>query len=432
MVDEDRLPRETEDGTGTAASAGASGVGALLRASRLRVGEDLQDVAQMLRIRYPYLQAIEEGNFEELPGPAYASGFVRAYADHLGLDAEEVVRRYKDETSNRSRGGELYVLSPIPESGVPRGALMLLGILLAILAYGGWYLSTANEDLLTNLVPPVPERLSSLLPESASPPAGEPTAEQVTSATPSPAPAPEVVAATPDAVAGEEAESQDQDGSVDVGEAADSQDEGEAPAAATASAPAIPEPDRDAPTEDASTPAVAEEASPVGPAAVAEDAVTEDPDVTPPPTEAVAVAPAPQAAPAATREPPAQESPVATPMPKPTPKPEPQTATPPDPTPTPAPVPAAKGHIVVRARLDSWVQVRDTSNDSLLMTRLLKAGEEYVVPDQKGLKLLTGNAGALDVLVDGQKVPALGPIGAVRRNIALDAALLRAGTATGQ
>ncbi|HJO68942.1 MAG TPA: helix-turn-helix domain-containing protein, partial [Rhodospirillales bacterium] len=73
------------------------GVGALLRASRLRVGEDLRDVAANLCIRYLYLEAIEEGRYADLPGPTYAIGFVRAYAEHIGLDSDEVVRRFKQE-----------------------------------------------------------------------------------------------------------------------------------------------------------------------------------------------------------------------------------------------------------------------------------------------------------------------------------------------
>ena len=76
------------------------GVGPLLRASRMRIGEDLRDISQTLKIRYPYLMAIEEDRFDALPGQPYAVGFVRAYADHLGLDSEEVVRRFKDEFSD--------------------------------------------------------------------------------------------------------------------------------------------------------------------------------------------------------------------------------------------------------------------------------------------------------------------------------------------
>jgi cytoskeleton protein RodZ len=42
---------------------------------------------------------------------------------------------------------------------------------------------------------------------------------------------------------------------------------------------------------------------------------------------------------------------------------------------------------------------------------------------------MTGNAGALEITVDGQVVPAIGPLGAVKRNVALDTERLKAGTA---
>jgi cytoskeleton protein RodZ len=50
----------------------------------------------------------------------------------------------------------------------------------------------------------------------------------------------------------------------------------------------------------------------------------------------------------------------------------------------------------------------------------LRAGDTYFVPNRPGLLLLTGNAGALEVSVDGQALPPIGPIGAVRRNVSLD------------
>ena len=75
--------------------------------------------------------------------------------------------------------------------------------------------------------------------------------------------------------------------------------------------------------------------------------------------------------------------------------------------------------IVLRARHDSWVQVRD-GQDELLLTRVLRAGDSYRVPNQTGLTLLTGNAGGLEIEVDGETLAPLGPIGSVRRNISLD------------
>ena len=62
----------------------------------------------------------------------------------------------------------------------------------------------------------------------------------------------------------------------------------------------------------------------------------------------------------------------------------------------------------MRATADSWIQVRDADH-SMLFTGVLKPGESYRVPDRPGLSLRTGNAGGLDVTVDGKPAPALGP-----------------------
>ena len=86
-----------------------SGPGAseLLKTTRERAGQDLQTVAQVLRIRHVYLEAIEGGRFDELPGKTYVVGFVRAYAEYLGLDSEEVVKRFKDEIAGLEGKAEL-------------------------------------------------------------------------------------------------------------------------------------------------------------------------------------------------------------------------------------------------------------------------------------------------------------------------------------
>ena len=99
-------------------AAAATDVGPLLCAARMRLGKDLQAIAGLLHIRYTYLVAIEDGRFEDLPGQAYAIGFVRAYAEHLGLDGDEIVRRYKEENAGVRRKASLDFPLPAPESGV--------------------------------------------------------------------------------------------------------------------------------------------------------------------------------------------------------------------------------------------------------------------------------------------------------------------------
>src|SRR5215469_2055928 len=76
-------------------------VGQELRAARLRRGDDLATVSRTLKIRKDHLEAVEEDRLENLPGKTYALGFVRSYAGYLGLDAAQMVERYKQEISGR-------------------------------------------------------------------------------------------------------------------------------------------------------------------------------------------------------------------------------------------------------------------------------------------------------------------------------------------
>src|SRR5210317_1596773 len=70
-------------------------VGADLRAARLRLGQDLGTVGEAIRIKVDHLRAIEESDLEALPGTTYALGFVRSYAEYVGLGADECIRRFK-------------------------------------------------------------------------------------------------------------------------------------------------------------------------------------------------------------------------------------------------------------------------------------------------------------------------------------------------
>ena len=110
-----------------------------------------------------------------------------------------------------------------------------------------------------------------------------------------------------------------------------------------------------------------------------------------------------------------------------------RTETPPETTPeaTPQKTPTPS-RVLIRAKANSWIEVRGGFGNELLIARLLKPGEEFQVPNQLGLKLLTGNAGALEILVDGEAVPAIGDSGDIRRGVSLDPDLLKAGNAVGQ
>ena len=85
-------------------------VGQDLRKARQRKGEDLAQISSALKIRKGYLDALEQSNFEGLPGRAYAIGFVRSYAEYLGLDADQCVERLKIEIAGRDGQKTLLIL----------------------------------------------------------------------------------------------------------------------------------------------------------------------------------------------------------------------------------------------------------------------------------------------------------------------------------
>jgi hypothetical protein len=69
-------------------------IGSSLRSAREGRKLDLADVEQATHIRTKYLQALEDERFDVLPGPAYVKGFLRTYADHLGLDGQQFLEEY--------------------------------------------------------------------------------------------------------------------------------------------------------------------------------------------------------------------------------------------------------------------------------------------------------------------------------------------------
>lgn len=77
-----------------------------------------------------------------------------------------------------------------------------------------------------------------------------------------------------------------------------------------------------------------------------------------------------------------------------------------------------KSTVQIVAREEVWVEIEQ--DDTLILSRSLKKNEKYDVPESKEeLFLKTGNAGGLDIFVDGKKVKPLGPVGRVVRGVSL-------------
>ena len=88
-----------------------------LYAARERKGVDLYRAERDTKIRARYLSALERGEYKELPGDVYTKGFLRNYANYLGLDAEEVVGQWRRERGDGAVGKTvLTVPRPIAQS----------------------------------------------------------------------------------------------------------------------------------------------------------------------------------------------------------------------------------------------------------------------------------------------------------------------------
>lgn len=453
------------------------GVGALLKASRERLGEDVHAVSRALRIRQRYLQDIEDGAYDDLPGPTYAVGFVRAYAEYVGLDGDEVVRRFKAETSALNGAAELRFPSPVSESGIPGGAVVLIGLLIAGLAYGAWYAVSDREGFVAELISPLPDRFGALVASDRDDPA-VPRADAPTDAPPRDVVPEPPIAKPPAAIEAVPAVQPDTDQAPPPGTPADVAAYPPPPRPGAGIAPSSRAVDGGAEgdgtavgggDESDGVPQGPSGRADVPPAGGEDDVARVDP---PPPMTADEPFQTPDTGPetaAADLSPvPAIDSGVL----------EPQRVSPPveadEPagdaattensedqddnrvtaavaTEAPAPASAASEadtaetppagrvfgddedvRIVVRARIDSWIQVRDDRANRMLVTRLLRAGDVYRVPDRPGLQLSTGDAGALEILVDGERVPPIGGKGKVRRSVALDADRLRRGAAVSE
>jgi cytoskeleton protein RodZ len=85
-------------------------IGISLREARLRQGIELPRVEADTKIRAKYLRALEEERFEVLPAETYVKGFLRTYAEYLGLDGQ----LYVDEFNSRFARAEDPLVAPSP------------------------------------------------------------------------------------------------------------------------------------------------------------------------------------------------------------------------------------------------------------------------------------------------------------------------------
>lgn len=252
-------------------------VGELLRRARHHYNLSLTDVERALRIRACQLAALEDGKIELLPGRVYAIGFVRAYAEFLGLDGGRMVHLFKTQSGAKANKPELQFPVPASESKVPNIYILSSSVAALVIVMAAFLIFGGDDNKLSSDIPSIHQQ----------------TAQN------------------------------------DIGGVY-----------------------ADMPLQAAALAAIETAA---GQADAQIDIVAQKPE----------------------------------------------------------------SRIVIKAEGSSWVEIRNADGKALI-SRILKPGDSYLVPNEEGLKLDTGNIGVLDFSVDGTAIPKLGEKGDVRRKVALD------------
>ncbi len=130
-------------------------IGSELREARSRARIEIAQMEAQTKIRAKYLRALENEEWELLPGPTYVKSFLRTYGDMLGLDGRALVAEYK---AAHEPAEDLGPVAPRPTAGrmAPQqrpgpGRWLALALVLVLAAAGGAYALLQEDD-----APPAP------------------------------------------------------------------------------------------------------------------------------------------------------------------------------------------------------------------------------------------------------------------------------------
>ena len=357
-------------------------VGSLLREARVKAGLSVIQISELTRITKGHITALEANDFERLPGIAYIPGFIRNYCKVVGLNPAPFIAAYKTTTNPVLDKPEYKfpVQALVPKMA---GSMVAMFVVVAGLAgYIGWNFMQENAARpqqvasLDNGELSLVERFDqteAVEPEALTP---EPVASQA-ALTPQPSPA-LLPSDGPDA----------------------GKPDGEAPADAPLAVAQNPAP---TPDDDKILPVQTEQAVPE--------------DVTPAPASATA-----------------EKTPLATAV-----EPEIKLADAPSTPPVIAGDPvsmsdtknrsisgtsaqalsrAPMSEIIISASATSWIEIAK-ANGEIVVSKLLRKGDQFVATADTDLFLSTGNAGGIQLAIGEQPAVQIGRVGEIIRDLAL-------------
>ena len=110
----------------------------------------VEDVSKALKIRIDYLEALERGDYDRLPGRTFAIGYVRSISNFLQLPSELMIERFKAEAYDLIERplNQFSLPEPQKDSRLSRGLVMLVMLLMLAASWGAWALFTNGPSLI--------------------------------------------------------------------------------------------------------------------------------------------------------------------------------------------------------------------------------------------------------------------------------------------
>lgn len=342
----------------------SSKVADLLSQRREQLGYDLQIISQKLCIRKVYLRALESGDFDEIPDGPYRIGYLKAYARELHLDPSEIAALYREEVDGKPEGPELEFPVAVTEDRRPSFIIVVIGVLLAGAAYLVWNFFLSDKAEPKEMV----ELYEYVAPENLPVDAVKKAPEAVVE--------PETVPATDIVVT----------------------DDVSKPLPEETSDPMLSEQPKT--SEEVAVETVVEEAQEL--IEETEEIVS---DVLTDPSETSISEPSVEALPLSEDTPNVEETVEE------------------EETPTVVSE-MDTAPVILMAKQESWIEIRHAQTGERIFSGILQADQNYEVATPYHSVLKVGNAGGLDIMVNGSLLKPLGGQGQVRSNIALDPTLL--------
>jgi cytoskeletal protein RodZ len=115
--------QDESEASGAAPAEQAATLGETLANERRRQGKGIADVEAATRIRGKLIEALEHGEYDALPSPAYVKGYIQSYASYLEMPAGPLIAQYNAETAGRPVRGDEHPYIKMPVAGRLSGAL---------------------------------------------------------------------------------------------------------------------------------------------------------------------------------------------------------------------------------------------------------------------------------------------------------------------